>query len=76
MREFDLGEAIAGKPVCTRDGRKVRILCFDRVYTNREIIGLVPSYHFTGTREDLYSWSIGGKISLFEKDDFDLMIVD
>ena len=30
-REFDLEAAKAGKPVCTRDGRKARIICFDRV---------------------------------------------
>ena len=29
MKEFNLEEARQGKPVCTRDGRKVRILCFD-----------------------------------------------
>lgn len=30
LREFDLEEAKAGKPVCTRDGRKARIICFDK----------------------------------------------
>ena len=30
MRPFDLIAAKAGKPVCTRDGRKARIICFDR----------------------------------------------
>ena len=29
MREFSMEEAKAGKAVCTRDGRRVRILCFD-----------------------------------------------
>lgn len=29
MREFNLEEAKAGKPVCTRDGRPVRIICWD-----------------------------------------------
>lgn len=29
-KEFDLEAAKAGKPVCTRDGRKARIICFDR----------------------------------------------
>lgn len=28
-KPFDLEAAKAGKPVCTRDGRKVRIICFD-----------------------------------------------
>lgn len=29
MKEFNLEEAKAGKPVCTRDGHEVRILCYD-----------------------------------------------
>lgn len=29
MREFDIEKAKAGAPVCTRDGRPVRIICFD-----------------------------------------------
>lgn len=31
MRKFNLEEAKAGKPVCTRDGRPVRVLCYDRL---------------------------------------------
>ena len=30
LKPFDLNAAKAGKPVCTRDGRKARIICFDR----------------------------------------------
>lgn len=30
MKPFDIELAKAGYPVCTRDGRPVRILCFDR----------------------------------------------
>lgn len=29
MKPFNLEEAKAGKPVCTRDGREARIICFD-----------------------------------------------
>ena len=29
MKKFNLEEAKAGKPVCTRDGRNARIICFD-----------------------------------------------
>lgn len=29
LKPFNLEAAKAGKPVCTRDGRKVRIICFD-----------------------------------------------
>ena len=30
MKPFDLEAAKAGKPVCTRDGRKARIICWDK----------------------------------------------
>ena len=29
LKPFDLKKAKEGKPVCTRDGRKTRILCYD-----------------------------------------------
>lgn len=29
LKPFDLEAAKQGKPVCTRDGRKARIVCFD-----------------------------------------------
>lgn len=32
MKKFDLERAKAGDPVCTRDGRPARIICFDRRY--------------------------------------------
>ena len=31
LKEFDLEAAKQGKPFCTRDGRKARIICFDRI---------------------------------------------
>ena len=29
MKPFNLEEAKAGKPICTRDGDKARVICFD-----------------------------------------------
>ena len=40
MKPFNLELAKSGKPVCTRDGRKARIICFDRVGF-RPIIALI-----------------------------------
>lgn len=40
LKEFDLEAAKAGKPVCTRDGRKARIICFDSI-GGRPIVALV-----------------------------------
>ena len=40
LKPFSLEAAKAGKPVCTRDGRKARIICFDR-RTDRPIVALI-----------------------------------
>lgn len=40
-KAFNLEEAKAGKPVCTRDGRKARIICFDVKNYNRPIAALI-----------------------------------
>ena len=40
LKPFDLNAAKAGKPVCTRDGRKARIICFDRK-DNTPIVALI-----------------------------------
>lgn len=42
MKEFDINLAKAGKPVCTRDGRKERIICFD-VKGDKPIIALIEA---------------------------------
>ena len=41
MKPFNLEAAKAGKPVCTRDGRKARIICFDKKKDIYPLIALV-----------------------------------
>lgn len=42
LKPFDFEAAKAGKPVCTRDGRKARIICFDTINEgNYPIIALL-----------------------------------
>lgn len=44
FKPFDLEQAKAGKPVCTRDGRKARIICFDaKTLGDYPIIALVEN---------------------------------
>lgn len=43
LKPFDLEAAKAGKPVCTRDGRKARIVCYDRKSENYPILALVEN---------------------------------
>ena len=45
LKPFDLQKAKEGKPVCTRDGRKARIICFD-AKSEQPIIALVEDNHF------------------------------
>ena len=44
-KEFDLEAAKSGKPVCTRDGRKARIICFDKKGCT-PIVGLIQEDGF------------------------------
>ena len=44
MKAFDFEKAKQGAPVCTRDGKEVRILCFERVcYNDSPIVALVKN---------------------------------
>lgn len=44
MKAFDFEKARQGKPVCTRGGKEVRILCFERVCNNGSpIVALVKN---------------------------------
>lgn len=58
LRPFDVQKAREGKPVCTRDGRKVRIICFDsKNDLQRPIVALVEH----DDNELLYEYTIEGK---------------
>lgn len=41
LKPFDIQKAREGKPVCTRDGRKARIICFDKKKDIYPLIALV-----------------------------------
>lgn len=43
LRKFDLEAAKSGKPVCTRDGRKARIVCFDLKDKDYPIIAAIQN---------------------------------
>ena len=59
LKPFDLEEAKAGKPVCTRDGRKARIICFDmNSFNNHIIVALITEENGT---ESIYSYTSEGK---------------
>ena len=62
LKPFDLEKAKAGKPVCTRDGRKARIICFDRISGDDvyKIVACVTA--FDGDFEEVLSYRIDGYI--------------
>lgn len=62
LKPFNLEEAKAGKPVCTRDGRKARIICFDRLTSDdySKIVACVTTYD--GKDEYILTYGIDGYI--------------
>lgn len=70
MRKFNFEEAKAGKPVCTRDGRDVRIICFDRLDDEYPIVALIRD----GDDEICGSFSKAGLISTGVETNGDLMM--
>lgn len=71
LKPFDLEAAKAGKPVCTRDGRKARIICFDRK-VDTPIVALIE--HADGS-EILQCYFNNGKCCHNETSDYDLMML-
>lgn len=72
LKPFDLQKAREGKPVCTRDGRKARIICFDRKDNIYPIIALVEC----GKNEDMSLYMKDGRYIISEKEnDRDLMML-
>lgn len=69
LKPFSLEAAKQGKPVCTRDGRKARIICFDRC-SNKSIVALVT----TDDREYLTEYYCDGRISHNSVENNDLMM--
>jgi len=61
LKPFDLEAAKAGKPVCTRDGRKARIICFNaKTLCDYPIIALVENAD-NSIYEAAYSFSDKGE---------------
>ena len=59
LKPFDIQKAREGKPVCTRDGRRARIICFDmNSFNNHIIVALITEENGT---ESIYSYTSEGK---------------
>ena len=71
LRPFDLQKAREGKPVCTRDGRKARIICFDLKNDEYPIVAAVGN----DSSETLFSYTTNGEIADGIESDKDLMML-
>lgn len=70
LKPFDLQKAKEGKPICTRDGRKARIVCFDTKGDPCPIIALVEENGI----EAAYHYDKNGQ-NAYNKSDLDLMML-
>ena len=73
MKPFNLEQAKKGHPVCTRDGRDARIICYDAKIGEFPIIALV--YFAKSSSEAAISYTSEGKYdTAFGENDYDLMM--
>lgn len=70
LKEFDIEAGKAGKPVCTRDGRKARIICFDRNW-EYPIVALIECEN---GEEMISACDKDGKARIYETQGTDLMM--
>ena len=71
MKRFNLEAAKQGKPVCTKDGKKARIICFDKK-GDYPIVALVES---KDGKEQLQDYKINGVYS-FTQSEYNLCMAD
>lgn len=70
LKPFNLEAAKAGKPVCTRDGRKARIICFD-AKCNKPIVALI----YDCNKETVFQYLENGRFFVDQIDKYDLMML-
>lgn len=72
LKPFNLETAKAGNPVCTRNGRKARIICFDKKEKDFPIVALIEGtdgQEYTGSRTK------DGRIAVKGESNSDLMML-
>lgn len=74
LKEFDLEQAKAGKPVHTRDGREARVICFDAKGMHQPIIALITQDNGVEYIETYYS---NGRFNddINSQSDYDLIML-
>ena len=73
LKPFDLEAAKAGKPVCTRNGRKVRILCYDLKGEEYPIVAAVETPNHMA--ESISAYDKNGRFDHGKENNNDLMML-
>lgn len=70
MEQFSLSEYLKNptRPIVTRDGNRVRIVCTDRNHKDYPVVGLISDKD----SEDLISYTKDGEVYTNLEDDYDL----
>lgn len=71
LKPFDIQKAREGKPVCTRDGRKARIICFDR----NDLYPIVALIECEDGKEIIGAYSKEGQTEIYEIKGTNLMML-
>lgn len=74
MKPFNLGEAKAGKPICTRNGDKARIICTDLIGRDYHFVAAV--YNPKSRVEDIKIYTSKGEYNKGKESVNDLMMAD
>ena len=74
MKPFNLEEAKQGKPICTRDGEKARILCTDLIGRDYHLVAAV--YNPKSRVEDIKIYTSKGEHNKGKESVNDLMMVE
>lgn len=75
LKPFDIQKAREGKPVYTRDGRKARIICFDK-QEGLPIVALIETNKDGKISEEIALFYISGRaISVDIDSEYDLMML-
>ena len=76
MKEFNLKEALAGKPVQTRSGKPVRITQFYNTYNGKKRLFIMGFIQEISGEQHSTMYTEWGLFEKEEKDDADLMMAD
>lgn len=75
LKPFSLEAAKSGKPVYTRDGRKVRIICFDRIFYHEGYDYPIVAMVNNKGNESVHAYTKDGLLTGGEECDYDLMML-